>query len=200
MVLWFAARSRASRRGSEQPRTLAALVRVGTLLLVVIGVLGGIVLLGRWGLEQLRDRPQYQVALTEVDCAAPPGLSRHDFLDEVRYYSGLPERVSILDEQLAERLRVAFAAHPWVADVGEVTITPPRQVRVELTLRTPVLAVRWNDALRAVDRHGVLLPARAPTRGLPVYEAKARPPQGREGTRWGDADLEREADRLAAQR
>lgn len=169
------------------------LLKVLALLLAVAGVLAGLIALGHWGLEHLRARDRYLVPLADVECAPPPGMSRADFLDEVRYYGGLPEKLSVLDAQLPERLRAAFAEHPWVARVEDVTVTPPRRVRVALTYRTPVLAVRWGDTLRAVDAAGVLLPARAPTAGLPVYPGQPRPPQGRPGTRWGDPGVEKAA-------
>jgi hypothetical protein len=133
------------------------------------------------------------VPLADVECEPPPGMTRADFLDEVRYYAGLPEKLSVLDEQLPARLRAAFAQHPWVARVDDVTVMPPRHLHVALTYRVPVLAVRWGGTLRAVDASGVLLPVRASTAGLPVYAGQPRPPQGREGTRWGDPDVERAA-------
>jgi hypothetical protein len=196
MFLSFAARARSSRPPPQRRAPFAWLFKVALLLLAVAGVLAGLILLGHWSLEHLRGRERYLLPLADVECTPPPGLTRGDFLEEVRYYADLPERLSLLDETLPARLRAAFAEHPWVARVQEVTIEPPRQVRVRLEYRQPVLAVPWGGALRAVDAAGVLLPARAPTRGLPVYDGQPRPPQGRAGTPWGDADLEKEARRL----
>ncbi len=195
MFLSFAARARSKPPGRRAPWRW--LLQVAALLLAVAGLLAGLILLGRWGLEQLRPSERYLLPLADLQCTPPPGLTRADFLDEVRYYANLPERLPLLDEDLPARLRAAFALHPWVARVEDITITPPRQVRVELVYRTPVLAVRWHGTLRAVDGTGVLLPARAPTRGLPVYDGQPRPPQGPEGTPWGDPDLEQEARRIA---
>ena len=65
--------------------------------------------------------------------------------------------------------------------------------RIALTYRTPVLAVPVAGAVRAVDRHGVLLPKSARTEGLPVFKEKAAPPTGPAGTRWGDEAVERAA-------
>jgi hypothetical protein len=174
-------------------RWLAQCLAVG---LLVTGFLGGVVWLGRWGLEQIRGQDRYLVPFAEIDCGAPEGLDRQVFLDEVQYLGRLPDRLDVLDDELPDRLRQAFALHPWVAKVGEVTRTPPRHVAVALTFRTPVLAVKWDGELRAVDGAGVLLPKNAPTRGLPVYDGEPRPPRGPPGTRWGDPDLEREARKL----
>jgi hypothetical protein len=66
-----------------------------------------------------------------------------------------------------------------------------------LTYRQPVLAVchagekvpREDSALkpvRAVDRHGVLLPVSAVHPRLPVLTANVSAPAGMEGSRWGD--------------
>jgi hypothetical protein len=190
----FASRKR---RSPSRRVPVAGLLKLGTLLLVVAGVLVGLIVLGRWGRERLRTRDRYLVPLAEIECVPPPGLERADFLAEVRYYAGLPERLQLLDEELPAQVRAGFAQHPWVAEVAGVEITSPRHIRVRLTYRQPVLAVRWGETLRAVDGQGVLLPAKAPTRGLPLYEGQARPPHGREGTSWGDADLEAEARRLS---
>ena len=41
----------------------------------------------------------------------------------------------VLDADLPERLKTAFAKHPKVERVDKVTITPPKRVRVDLVLR-----------------------------------------------------------------
>ena len=169
-------------------------VRSALLLLAVAGFLAGLIALGRWGLEQLRGHERYLVPVAEIACEPPAGLDRAAFLEQVRFYHpALPERVDLLDEELPQRLKLAFADHPWVEAVDDVAVAPPRQITVRLTYRRPVLAVRWGGELRAVDGHGVLLPKSAPTAGLPVYDGTPAPPRGREGTRWGDPNLEQAA-------
>ena len=137
--------------------------------------------------------------LTDVDCNdVPRAWSGPEFLDQVQYDSPLATHFNVLDDDLSAQVKLVFARHPWVEKVDGVKLTPPRSIAVSLTFRVPVLAVRWDEELRAVDGAGVLLPKNAPTRGLPVYEGVPRPPRGPPGTRWGDADLESEARRLRA--
>ena len=179
---------------------------LGRILVVALGVGGffaGLFFLGRWALEGLRDQERYLVAWSDIDCPAPAGLEVKEFLDQVRYYSQrqaftqMPERFSILEDGLADKLSQAFAQHPWVEKVDGVTVAPSRQVNVRLSFRRPVLAVRVGKELRAVDRHGVLLPKNAATAVLPVYDGRPQPPQGGEGSPWGDPKVEQRARALA---
>jgi hypothetical protein len=142
------------------------------------------------------------VAFDDIECEPPPGLSREEFLAEVQYLANWPDEINLLDDGLAARLRLSFAVHPWVESVERVQITPPRQVRVQLRYRTPVLAVAQPDENgeawvpgrdgkakmpgRAVDRGGVLLPLAAADPHLPVLYGNVPPPAGRAGRAWGD--------------
>ena len=153
-------------------------------------LLVGLAVFGPWALEQLRGRERYRVPLAEIECVPPPGLSKADFLDEVQYLGSLPDQLEFLDRQLPARLAEAFAAHPWVACVDKVEVTPPRHIQVRLTFRTPALAVPVGGKLRVVDGDGVLLPLKAPATGLPRYAGQAPKPIGPTGTRWGDAGVE----------
>ncbi len=175
------------------------LVKGGALLLGLALFIAGLVALGHFALEQIRDHDRYTIPFASIECAPPPGLSRAEFLEEVQYLGRLPERLRVLDDDLPAQLARAFALHPWVARVERVEVTPSRQVRVRLTHRRPALAVRVGERLRVVDSEGVLLPSKAPTAGLPVFEGQAPPPAGPAGTRWGDAAVE-EAARAAAGR
>jgi hypothetical protein len=149
-----------------------------------------VAILGKQARESLRQEDRYLISFAAIDCVPPPGLERPDFLNEVQYLAGLPERLSLLDDELASRLRAAFARHPWVRNVEDVEIAPPRRVHVRLRYRVPVLAVNWSGRLRAVDAASVLLPATANTQGLPVFRGTPAPPAGPAGTRWGDPAVE----------
>jgi len=173
------------------------LLRSTLLLLVVAAIVGGVIWLGHFGLWQIHDQDRYTVPLTEVICDVPDGMERTEFLDQVQYNSPRATHFNVLDDDLSAQVKLAFARHPWVEKVEGVKLTPPRSIAVSLVFRVPVLAVRWDEELRAVDGAGVLLPKNAPTRGLPVYEGAPRP-RGPPGTRWGDPDLESEARRLRA--
>jgi hypothetical protein len=158
-------------------------------LLLLAGVLlflGGLLYLGHLALDHLRQEDAYQVRFTSIDCQPPPGMSRVDFLDEVQYLAELPATLPALDEDLPRRLAEAFACHPWVEKVEQVQIDAPNRARIKLHYRRAVLAVRWNNQLRAVDSNGILLPATASTQGLPIFPGKAQPPRGPAGTLWDD--------------
>jgi hypothetical protein len=146
-------------------------------------------LLGRSALKGLDH--YYNLPFIGVQCSPPPGTEREQFLAEVQFLAGLPNRVDMRDDGLASRLREAFARHPWVESVEDVQIS--QQIVVQLRYRRPVLAVRSDGHLRAVDRSGILLPDTASTEGLPVYSGKATPSAGPAGTRWGDKAVEERA-------
>jgi hypothetical protein len=162
-------------------------------LFVAALLLFGLIALGQVALDHLRDHERYTIPFAEIDCAPPSHQEREDFLGEVRYLSGFPNWVRLLEDGLPARLAEAFARHPWVEKVERVEVIPPRQVRVRLTYRQPVLAVPYAGQWRAVDRTGVLLPATASVEGLPVYRGHPRPPSGPAGTPWGDEAIEEAA-------
>ncbi len=170
--------------------------KTGLLTLCIALLLLGVVSLSRWGRDYLYDRERYHVAFGEIECTPPEVMDRTKFLDQVHYYSRLPAKLNVLDDELADHLRDGFAKHPWVERVDDVEISPPKRVQVKLTFRTPVLAVKYKDKLHAVDGHGVRLPSDAPTRDLPIYDGEAEKPAVPEGTRWGDPNVEAAARKL----
>jgi hypothetical protein len=106
----------------------------------------------------------------------------------------------VLDDDLPARLAEAFAHHPWVERVEEVTVLPSRRVEARLIYRVPVLAVPQTGAIRCVDGQGILLPADALADGLPIWRGPASTPHGTVGSSWGDSGLEAAARTLAALR
>jgi hypothetical protein len=168
----------------------AWLLKSLALLATVALFLTGLIWLGELVREDLREQQRCALPFADVICAPPPGLNRGDFLDEVRYLGNVPERLNLLDPDLAQRLARAFARHPWVARVERVEVLPPARVRVQLVYRRPALAVPLGDRLRVVDSNGILLPRSAPTTGLPIFSGKAAPPAGPAGTAWGDPAVE----------
>jgi hypothetical protein len=162
--------------------------RLARLLLPLFGVaivLAGLIKIGRWTRSNLQTVDRYQLPFNAIDCETPPGQDRQEFLAEVQFLAKLPDRLPILEQGLHERLADAFARHPWVERVDGVRLESQR-VEVLLRFRVPVLAVRTDGHLRAVDAHGILLPAAANTLGLPVFSGTASPPVGPAGTPWGD--------------
>ncbi len=163
-------------------------------------LLGGLLALGHYAFDQLRESDRYTISFTEIECIPPPGQDRTDFLEEVQYLAGLPARLRLLEEELPRRLAAGFALHPWVARVEQVEITPARRVKVRLTYRRPVLAVPTSDGLRVVDADSILLPKQARSDGLPVYQGKAAAPTGPAGTRWGDPGVAAAARQFSGRR
>jgi hypothetical protein len=175
-------------------RLIQALVPLLAGLLLLLGVIAA----GRWARGRLEQQEGWSVSFADVDCVPPDGLTREDFLGEVQFLSDCPDRLSLLDPTLPDRLAKAFAAHPWVEEVKHVEVLRDRGVRVELEYRRAVLAVCFpreqvlagGSSLvpcRAVDRRGVLLPARATRAGLPLLRAEVAAPAGAPGTPWGDS-------------
>lgn len=167
---------------------------VGALL--TLGVLAGLLLgLGWLGDEARRrvgPRERYAVRFADIDCDAPPGLDRPTFLAEVRYASGFPDTVNLLDPELTPKLTVAFAAHPWVEAVDGVAVEPPDRLRVRLRFRTSVLAVAVEGGgVRVVDGKAVLLPLSASPADLPELATPVTPPGCRAGHAWPDETVKR---------
>lgn len=178
---------------------------------IAVGLfLGGLLLLGRLTRDWLAQQDRATLALADVECPLPPGRqSLPDFLAEVQYLAGLPDRVNLLDEHLPERLHEAFGRHPWVEKVERIEVAA-ETVRVKLVYRVPVLAVVLSDKAsdgkaamipirsgplgskngmapaRAVDGQGVLLPVAAVSDKLPVLTTPVPPPKSPPGTPWQD--------------
>jgi hypothetical protein len=157
---------------------------VGAALLIV-----GLIALGRAARDQLRQHENSTLAVRDIDCPSPPGLQRPEFLAEVQYVGNLPDRLPVLDDDTPARLSAAFARHPWVEKVEEVRVVKPAGASARLVFRTPALIVPQPAGPRVVDGHGILLPAGAPSEGLPVFRGTAPPPAGLAGEPWGDPDV-----------
>ena len=104
-------------------------------LLLVGALLGGLIWASRWSLERLGNSDRYDVAFADIECEPPAGMSKHDFLDEVRYESRLPKNLRLLDKDLKQKLQEGFAKHRWVEKVAAVEIRPPKQIVVKLVYR-----------------------------------------------------------------
>jgi hypothetical protein len=190
--------------GSVRPVVRRWLAQFVGLLLTVGLLLGGVLWLGSYAREQLRQHERFQISFAEIDCIPPVPLQRTEFLEEVRYHAQLPERMAIFQDGLSDRLHEGFAKHPWVSRVEKVELSPPHTVRVTLAYREPVLAVVVTSdlagaamdssldsqtaslPLRTVDAQGILLPKKVPlSRGLPIIYFAPRPAGGA-GRAWGD--------------
>ena len=111
------------------------LMRVTLALAAVCLVVGGLVAVGNLARDSLGPADRYKVDFAAIDCPAPPGMTREDFLAEVQYNGAFGDDLSVLDPALPDKLRAAFAKHRAVAAVNKVTIRPPKHITVDLTFR-----------------------------------------------------------------
>jgi hypothetical protein len=181
-------------------RTLFVVRFFAPLITVLLGAalfLFGLVVVGHVLRTHLAGSERFTISFAEIECLPVlPGQDRQEFLNEVQYLAEMPARVRLLEEGVIPRLTAAFLRHPWVERVERISRSQG-ELRVWLTYRTPVLAVPVDGQLRAVDAHGILLPANADVSALPVFEGPARPPAGPAGTLWGDSRVESAARRAA---
>jgi hypothetical protein len=173
------------------------LLVLATPLLCAAVLLAVVAVLGRLARDALRGEERYTISFGDIDCVPPGDLSREEFLEEVQYIAQLPDAVCVLDDSLPLRLKSAFARHPWVEEVQRVEVAPPRQVRVRLVYRQPVLTVTWSEGeslrVRSVDRRGILLPLAATDPKAPALGGEAKPPLGQTGQRWDNDQVEQAA-------
>lgn len=193
-----------ARKDAPVARSLArrSIVFLSTLAGVAALVVG-IRYLGELARVGVAGRDRYTTLFSEIQCEAPPGYHRVGFLSEVSYHSKFPWRFQSIDPDLAAKLSTAFAAHPWVASVEEVSVEPENRVRVKLKFRVPALAVPLagpTDELRVVDTEGVLLPARTDAAGLPKLATPVLAPSTPSGLPWSDETVKRAVELVEAHR
>src|SRR5579871_6502357 len=130
------------------------------LVCVVLGI--GVIVFGPRlirALPDISERPEYRLATREAHLtSAPPYWVPSGFVDQVIVKAGLPETVSLVDEQVTKQLAAAFKLHPWVEKVVRVTKSLPAQVDVDLVYRTPVAMIQGKQGMYPVDATGILLP------------------------------------------
>lgn len=168
--------------------------RMRPILAVAAVLVGG----AYWTWSQVREKvvaeAHYQVMLGDIVVTSPPVWIKADVKGEALRDASLDAPLSILDEQLAERIAKAFSFHPWVAEVREVRKSVPARVTVDLVYRRPVCMVELPDrsGLYAVDDQAFLLPSRD---FLDEPQKAAQYPRlagitsvniGRVGVRWPD--------------
>ncbi|HEX3999452.1 MAG TPA: hypothetical protein VHX65_12950 [Pirellulales bacterium] len=166
--------------------------------LALIAVAGGAVWAGYAVWQQIRSEvaasDEYRLTPQEIEITPPPPWVRGDVKAEALRSAGLDGPMSILDDDLVQKLQTAFSLHPWVASVVHVSKQYPAHVDVELTYRKPVAMVEVHengaDGLYPVDVDGVLLPSNdfspLEARGYPRLAGVESSPLGTVGSRWGD--------------
>jgi hypothetical protein len=135
--------------------------------------------------------PDYTITQQQVHVTPLPKWIHADVRAEVFRNASLDRPLSILDDDLTERIANAFALHPWVAKVVRVTKNSPSQIHVELVYRRPVCMVDVSGDLLPVDAEGILLPSGdfSPIERLsyPCLADITTRPMGPIGQRWGDS-------------
>ena len=165
----------------------------GRALLLSLLVVGLFVVAWRGTWLAVRDNvvaaPQYWLTPDQVEITPTPRWIRTDIREEAFRDAGFDKPLSILDEDLVERIARAFSLQPWVAEVRRVRKLHPARLKVDLVYRRPVCMVVVPDGVHPVDIEGVLLPSE----DFWPEEAKEYPrllgvkttPTSR-GTRWRD--------------
>jgi len=140
--------------------------------------------------DNVASAPQYWLTAEQVEITPTPQWIHTDIRREAFRDASLDKPLSILDQDLVERIARAFSLHPWVAEVRRVRKLHPARLKVDLVYRRPVCMVEVSGGLHPVDIEGVLLPG---ADFLPPVEVTQYPrlrgvettPTSR-GTRWRD--------------
>ncbi len=161
-------------------------------------VLGGFAML--WGIVWycVRDRVvasrSYQLSPEELEITPPPPWIHSDIKAEVLRDASLDGPLSILDDDLTQRLHDAFPLHPWVDRVEQVSKHYPARVKVSLVYRKPVCMVKVPGGVFAVDVYSVVLPSddfsAKSARRYPLLSDIRSVPIGQVGAAWGDPRVE----------
>ncbi len=146
---------------------------------------------------KLRDRilgsPEYRLDPQQVEITPLPDWIHSDLRGEVFRDPTLDGPLSIMDDDLAERIARAFARHPWVAKAVPVRKYHPASVQVELKYRRPVCMVEVPGGLFPVDVEGFLLPGHdfSPSEAARYLRLTGveRMPIMPPGNRWPDAKV-----------
>jgi hypothetical protein len=173
---------RALRRQLYRPVTLVAIAAVVSVCLAWPQF--------RRLISGLESRPEYRVTASGIRITQPPHWVPANLVEQVFEQADLPRELSLLGDDVARDVAEAFALHPWVEEVVQVTKTFPATLDVKLTYRRPVGMVEVNRGMYPVDAAGILLPPRdfslADARNYPRITGVYSTPQGPAGSPWGD--------------
>ncbi len=140
--------------------------------------------------DHVQTRPEYQAAVEQIQLTPLPAWIHSDVKTEVIRDAGLPVELSILDERLFDRLKQAFALHPWIARVEKVERSYPAHIQVDVVYRRPVAMVEVPGGLLPVDADAILLPTAdfspAEAENYLRIAGAASSPLGPLGTAWAD--------------
>jgi hypothetical protein len=164
----------------------------------VVALVGAFAAGGWWAWQkhrpQIRAQREHVLGPEQVEIVSltPSPWMHRDIRAEVFRNPTLDGPVSLLDDDLVERVRRAFQLHPWVAKVESV-VKQYGKVKVTLAYRKPVCMVGASGPPLPVDATGVLLPNgdgdfSSIERGrYPCLVGVEGGLPGPAGTPWGDA-------------
>ena len=170
--------------------------RTFTLAVLVLALFSG----GAWAVwrhvrQHVEGSRDYLVSVQQISITPPPEWVCSDVRTEAFRMASQPDRpLSSLDDGLAQRIRMAFILHPWVAD-ATVTKRAPSRVNVDIVYRRPVCMVEVANGaavdLLPVDGEGVWLPgedfSQKQKESYPCLAGIDRRPIQSVGHPWGDA-------------
>jgi hypothetical protein len=164
---------------------------IGVTLLLAGLLVGGWNLAWRVVGARVLESSQYTVRLENIEVTPLPDWIHTDVRAEVFRSLGFDGPLSIMDDNLAQRIADAFSLHPWVSKVRRVSKYHPARVKVELDYRRPVCMVEVSGGLLPVDVEGAWLRSEdfSPIEASRYPRLVAIPslPVGSVGTRWGDS-------------
>jgi len=163
-----------------------------TIIVLMVALLAG-----GWYLAWHKVRPHvlsseaYVVTPEKVTLTETPPWIHSDLRAEGFRAASLDEPLSIMDDDLAERIDNAFSQLAWVAKVRRVRKHDGGRVTVDLQYRRPVCMVEVGESWDPVDGEGVLLPradfSQVEASHYPLLVGIETRPVGAEGEQWGDA-------------
>jgi hypothetical protein len=166
--------------------------RTALLLILLVGLFigGAWAACLKWGVPAILNSPEYRISPEQGKVTPQPPWIHSDVRAEVFVSPTLDGRLSLVDDDLVERIRSAFSRHPWVAKVERVA-KKYGDVTVELVYRKPVCMVEAAGKWLPVDEEAVLLPIADFTSQEITHYAQLRgierEPVGLPGSRWTDS-------------
>ena len=136
--------------------------------------------------------PEYLVGPQQIEITQPPPWIAHtDIRAEIFNDLNRQGTLSIMDDDLTERVATALLRQPWVAKVRQVKKQFPAKVKADVTYRQPVCMIEIPGGLMPVDVEGTLLPrddfSPVEAARYPKLVGVDRSPMGNVGSRWGDS-------------
>lgn len=148
-------------------------------------------------LPDLRQSSQYRLETSRIEITPPPHWVPHDLVEQIKKKARLPDELSLLDQDIAQRIAVAFERHPWVKGHVQVRTSVPARMQIDVEYREPVAMVRVMNGAKSglfpIDAEATVLPSAdfspAEIAKYPVIENVSLPPRGPAGTTWEDVRL-----------